>query len=261
MRLQIEADLNYGFDEPTDVLLAIEAAVEKDQTLVEDRLVVTGAGPLSTIPGGSRVGRRTWTRTGTGDFHARYTATVDVDRPPSTVIGLPASPLPAIPSEVVPFLWPSRYCEADRLNSFAHQEFDGLNGGDFVHAAVEWVRGHIRYVCGSSDGTTTAADTFLSRQGVCRDFAHLTAAIVRAHDIPARVVSVYAWRLDPPDFHAVVEVWLNDAWHIVDATGLAPIPGMVRMAVGRDATDVAFMTAFGKAELISQDVKVMRLDE
>jgi transglutaminase-like putative cysteine protease len=260
MRLQIEADLNYRFNEPTDVLLAIEAADLPDQRIIEDRMTVTGAGPLSTIPGGNRVGRRTWTRTGVGAFNANYRATMDVERPPSTVVGLPASPLAALPSEVVPFLWPSRYCEADRLHSFAHQEFGRLQGGDFVNAAAEWVRNHIRYVCGSSDVTTTAADTFLSRQGVCRDFAHLTAAIVRAHDIPARVASVYAWRLDPPDFHAVVEVWLDKEWHIVDATGLAPREGMVRMAVGRDATDIAFMTAFGSATLESQTVSVTRID-
>lgn len=260
MRLQIEADLHYNFREPTDLLLAIEAADLPDQKIVEDKMVVTGAGPLSTIPGGNRVGRRTWTRTESGPFHANYRATMEVNRPHQSVIGLSAAPLPKIPSEVVPFLWPSRYCEADRLFSFAHQEFEGLGGGDFVHAAVEWVRSHIRYVSGSSDATTTAADTFLSRQGVCRDFAHLTAAIVRAHDIPARIASVYSWRLDPPDFHAVVEVWLEGAWHIVDATGLAPIEGMVRMAVGRDATDIAFMTAFGSAVLDSQSVSVTRID-
>ncbi|AUW59192.1 transglutaminase [Sphingobium sp. SCG-1] len=260
MLLQIEADLNYRFDMPTDILLAIEAADLPDQRIIEDRMIVRGAGPLSTIPGGNRVGRRTWTRTETGPFNANYRATIEVDRPPSTIIGLSASPLPQIPSDVVPFLWPSRYCEADRLYSFAQQEFGGLQGGNFAHAAAEWVRGHIRYVSGSSDGTTTAADTFLSRQGVCRDFAHLTAAIIRAHDIPARVASVYAWRLDPPDFHAVVEVWLDNAWHIVDATGLAPIEGMVRMAVGRDATDIAFLTAFGTATLDSQTITVTRAD-
>lgn len=260
MHLQIEADLTYSFNDATDVLLAIEAADMPDQRIVEDRMVVNNAGPLSTITGGNGVGRRTWTRTGTGAFNANYRATMEVDRPPSTIIGLPASPLPAIPADVVAFLWPSRYCEADRLHSFAHQEFPRLEGGDFVHAVVEWVRTHIRYVSGSSDSNTTAADTFLSRQGICRDFAHLTAAIIRAHDIPARIASVYAWHLDPPDFHAVVEVWLDGAWHIVDATGLAPIGSMVRIAVGRDATDVAFLTSFGSASLISQSVSVTRID-
>ena len=117
------------------------------------------------------------------------------------------------------------------------------------------------YVAGSSDSETTAADSFVSRQGVCRDYAHLLASFARAGSIPARLVSAYAWRLDPPDFHAVVEVWLDGAWRLVDPTGLAPIEGIARIAVGRDATDIAFMTIFGMAEMRSQSVVVTRLDE
>ncbi len=260
MRLQIEADLDYAFFQPTDILLAIEAAPQTDQLLVHDTLTITGAGPLSTIPGGSGIGRRTWARIAAGTMHATYRATVDVARPVGTLVGLGRSPLAQLPAEVVPFLWPSRYCEADRLTSFACHEFQGLDGGDLILAMVDWVRGHIRYRMGSSDVTTTACDTFVSRQGVCRDFAHLMAALARARDIPARLVSVYAWRLEPEDFHAVIEVWLDGAWHIVDATGLAPLEGMVRMAVGRDATDIAFMTAFGNAQINMQSVRVSRID-
>jgi transglutaminase-like putative cysteine protease len=82
------------------------------------------------------------------------------------------------------------------------------------------------------------------------------AAFARAAGIPARLVSAYAWQLDPPDFHAVVDVWLDDGWHLVDASGLAPVEGLVRVAVGRDATDISFMTIFGYAELVSQEVCV-----
>ena len=123
------------------------------------------------------------------------------------------------------------------------------------------MRDNLIYVPGSSDGTTTAADTFVAQQGVCRDYAHLTAALIRSRDIPARLVSVYALDLDPPDFHAVVEVWLDGAWHIVDSTGLAPVETMVRIAVGRDATDIAFMTAFGNAMMNAQSILVSRVDE
>jgi transglutaminase-like putative cysteine protease len=87
------------------------------------------------------------------------------------------------------------------------------------------------------------------------------AAFARAAGIPARLVSAYAWKLDPPDFHAVVDVWLDNDWHLIDASGLAPIEGLVRIAVGRDATDISFMTIFGYAEMVSQEVCVTRLDE
>ena len=60
-----------------------------------------------------------------------------------------------------------------------------------------------------------------------------------------RFVSVYAPGLKPMDFHAVTEVWLDGAWQLFDATGLAPRQAMVRICTGRDAADTAFMTTLG----------------
>lgn len=261
MRLAIEAILNYDFSEPTDVLLAVEAAALPDQRLIDQSMIIDNAGPLTNLTGGSGIGRRTWTRSATGRMLTTYRATIDVERRAVDIASLNKSPLPSLPEDVLPFIWPSRYCEADRFVSFVCGHFEGLEGGALVQALVAWVHDNLQYVSGSSDGNTTAADTFVSQQGVCRDYAHLTAALIRSRDIPARLVSVYALGLDPPDFHAVVEVWLDGAWHLVDATGLAPIEGMARIAVGRDATDIAFMTAFGGAMMNEQSITVRRVDE
>lgn len=256
MRVAIETVLDYDFTEPTDVLLALEAAARPDQIVSDQSLRISGSGPITSMGGGSGIGRRAWTRSGTGRMVATYRSTVDVNRTLSDIESLSRSPLPSLPEEVLPFIWPSRYCEADRLVPFVWDHFPTLDGGPLVAAIVDWVANAMSYVSGSSDGNTTAADTFVSRQGVCRDYAHLTAALIRARDIPARLVSVYALGLEPPDFHAVVEVWLDGAWHIVDATRLAPVETMVRIAVGRDATDIAFMTAFGGAMMNSQSISV-----
>lgn len=259
MRLQIEARLDYRMADPVDVLLAIEAAPMHDQFLVEDSLTIDGAGPLRTVPGEDGIGRRTWMHA-EGEFRAVYRGVVDVARPSESLVGLEASPRRSLPAEVVPYLWPSRYCEADRFEAFVGREFEGLAGGDIVTAMADWIYERLDYCAGSSDATTTAVDSFVSRQGVCRDFAHLLASFTRAAGIPARLVSAYAWKLEPPDFHAVVEVWLDGRWHLVDATRLAPREGLVRMAVGRDATDIAFMTVFGGTQLVEQRVTVERLD-
>jgi len=157
---------------------------------------------------------------------------------------------------VVAYLWPSRYCEADRFETFVERQFGGIEGGAKLLAMREWIGSEMDYVPGSSDTRTTAADAFVARQGVCRDYAHLMATFARAAGVPARLTSVYAWRLDPPDFHAVVEVWLDGAWHFLDATGLAPTEGLARICVGRDATDIAFMTIFGAATMNAQSVTV-----
>jgi hypothetical protein len=47
------------------------------------------------------------------------------------------------------------------------------------------------------------------------------------------------------DFHAVVEALVDDAWWLVDATGLAPRRSLVRIATGRDAADTAFLSSYG----------------
>lgn len=259
MQLRIEVDLDYHFREATDVLLAIEVAQLADQVLSEDRLTVAGSGPLRPIGAEDGIGRRTWMRA-EGHCRASYRATLAVGRPAVAIGGLAASPLPDLPAEVVPYLWPSRYCESDRFEAFVDKTFGALSGGAKVDAMAEWTRREMDYVMGSSDSSTTAVDAFLSRRGVCRDFAHLMASFARAAGIPARLVSAYAWGLKLPDFHAVVEVWLDGGWHLVDATGLAPIEGLVRICVGRDATDIAFMTIFGTGEMRAQSVLVTRLD-
>ncbi len=114
---------------------------------------------------------------------------------------------------------------------------------------------NISYVSGSSRPTDGAVNTLLAREGVCRDFAHLTVALLRANDVPARVVSVYAPGLDPMDFHAVAEACVNDAWYVVDPTCLAPRSSLLRIATGADAADTAFLTVVsGSAQLDAIEV-------
>jgi len=102
-------------------------------------------------------------------------------------------------------------------------------------------------------------ETFVERKGVCRDFAHLMVSLVRASGIPARFVSAYAPDVVPQDFHAVAEVFLDGAWHLVDATGMATPAEIAKIGVGRDAADVAFLTSFGEAVFVHQSVQVTRV--
>ncbi|MWV49330.1 transglutaminase [Rathayibacter sp. VKM Ac-2803] len=142
------------------------------------------------------------------------------------------------------YLRPSRYAESDILAATAHAEFSGLSGQDLLAAVSSWVGTRLAYVPGSSLPTDGAERTFLARRGVCRDFAHLVIALLRALDVPARLVAVYAPGLAPMDFHAVAEAWVDGEWHVVDATTLAPRPSLVRIATGRDAADTAFLSVY-----------------
>lgn len=259
MRISITASLDYRLWAPAALLMALEVAPMADQRVVSDRLIVDGVDRLTPVAGEEGVGRRTW-MWGSDRVAATYTATVDVDRVAPVLAGLAADPLPSLPGHVVPYLWPSRYCDSDRFEALVAKDFGALAGGAKVAAIGEWIARHVAYLPGVSDSRTSASDSYFARQGVCRDFAHLLIAMVRAADIPARMVGAYGLGVTPPDFHAVAEVWLAGAWHLVDASGLARPEGIVRIGVGRDATDVSFLTIFGRGELIAQHVAVARID-
>ncbi|UZN01755.1 transglutaminase-like domain-containing protein [Cellulomonas sp. S1-8] len=147
--------------------------------------------------------------------------------------------------DLVEYRRPSRYVDSDRLLAFARDQFRGLAGPDLLDAVVLWVSRHVTYLSGSSLPTDGATDTLLKRRGVCRDFAHLVVALLRACDVPARLASVYAPGLKPMDFHAVAEAYVEGAWYVVDATRLAPRASLLRIATGRDATDTAFLSYYG----------------
>ena len=119
-----------------------------------------------------------------------------------------------------------------------------------VQAVLNWLSENIEYAFGISSSDTTAEHTFVERKGVCRDFTHLGITLCRALNIPARAVSAYAMGLEPQDFHAVFEVYLENAWWLV------PVENLVLIGVGRDAADIAFLSTSSPCSLIRQTVKV-----
>jgi transglutaminase-like putative cysteine protease len=140
------------------------------------------------------------------------------------------------------YLRPSRYAESDKFFGFAATEFGQYtNSLTLLEKVSSRVGTRLKYVPGCSDPIDGAADTLLAGAGVCRDYAHLVVALLRAVNVPARLVSVYAPGLSPMDFHAVAEAFVDGHWRVVDATCLAPRQTLVRIATGRDAADTAFL--------------------
>ncbi len=151
-------------------------------------------------------------------------------------------PLGVSEVDEIRYVWPSRYCESDTLGPTARSQFAGLAGHELVAEVGSWVRRELAYLPEFTSPVDGAVRTLLSRSGVCRDFAHLVVALLRALDVPARFASVYAPGLYPMDFHAVAEAYVDGDWHVIDATGLAPRQSMMRIATGRDAADTAFLS-------------------
>jgi transglutaminase-like putative cysteine protease len=168
-----------------------------------------------------------------GNLKVRYSATIVGRTDPARVTEYDLSM----------YLRPSRYAEADKFFGFAATEFGSyLDSTTLLAKVSSWVGTRLNYVPGSSDPIDGAVDTLLAGAGVCRDFAHLVVAMLRAVYVPARVVSVYAPGLYPMDFHAVAEAFVDGQWRVVDGTLLAPRQTLVRIATGRDAADIASST-------------------
>ncbi|MBU2958732.1 transglutaminase family protein [Paracoccus sp. 1_MG-2023] len=256
MRMVIDVTLDYRLSLPGTAILMIEPASVGGQT-VENCEIEFGAPSLIVRRDADEaIGERLVV-----DVEDRLTcrlhAEVSVDRPRLALAGLAATPLVALPADALRYLMPSRYCQVDSFLHFTSTRFSGLTGGALVRAIEDWIQRNMEYVGGISNVDTTAADTFVDRRGVCRDYAHLMISMCRAMQIPARIVSAFSPGVTPPDFHAVVEVFLDGAWHLVDPTGMADADTLAVIAVGRDATDVAFLTTTGPAQLQTQTVAVV----
>ena len=172
-----------------------------------------------------------------GEVTVSYDATVSLT---------PREPEPVTEAEALLYALPSRYCPSDRVEAYAAAEFGDLAGDrERVLGIVQWANRRLSYESGSTTSTDDGLAPLLSGRGVCRDYAHLVTTMCRALGMPARYVSVYAPGLSPMDAHAVVEVSVDGAWRLVDATRLAPRASMVRIGTGRDAADVAITTGLG----------------
>lgn len=235
--------------------MQIAVARLPDQCVLSETLDL-GNLPLAIhVAAHGRLGERSWL-TPKSELMVRYEAEVEITREITPLADLFADALTVLPADAIEYLLPSRYCPVDTLHAAATEMFGNLAGGAAVEAACDWIGSHLSYVSGASHGGTTAIDTFHSREGVCRDYAHLLVTLVRAIGIPARVVSAYAPGVNPPDFHAVAQVWLQGGWHLVDATGMADPAQTAIIGVGRDAADISFLTIFGSAMLNAQAVSV-----
>jgi transglutaminase-like putative cysteine protease len=236
LRRVVTATLDIDVDLPTRLALQIAVADRAATDVFESYRISLDGADLSWTELAAPHGGRIWLLDSpSGVLQITYQAEISHQHAPAEV---------ELDDELT-YLRPSRYCEADRIAGFAKQQFRHIDKPyDILTAVSSWVGTHLDYVSGGSRPTDSAVDTLLAGSGVCRDYAHLVVAILRALDIPARVVAVYAPGLAPMDFHAVAEALVDGAWYVVDASLLAPRQSMVRIASGRDAADTSFLSAY-----------------
>jgi transglutaminase-like putative cysteine protease len=264
MAISIRSSFAFTTQAPTDALMQFAVADIPEQHLLRCRTGMTDAHSCTRIPAQEDIGERVWARAD-GRFEIHHEAEVEIRRQIVALDQLEQLLPSEMPAAPVKYLFDSRYCLADKFQSFVEDQFGGTSGGARVEAIRSWVADKFTYAPGSSDANTTALDSFVERRGICRDYAHMVVTLARASVIPARFVACYAPDVTPPDFHAVAEVFLKDpssdaggTWQLVDATGMGSAEDIVKIGVGRDAADVSFLTTFGVIELCEKTVEVRR---
>lgn len=261
VRYKLGCRLAYDIKDTTAFVFNLEVARLGRHHGLKESLVITPDYPRRTYEVPTTLNRYFGIEAEKGPLEIRYEAEVTLHEyraDPATIGEIPVARLPL---DIMPFLLPSRYVSSDRLAAFAEREFGHIpRGHSRVTAICNWIYDNLEYRRGSSDEQTTADESLLRRAGVCRDFAHLGISFCRALGIPARFVSCYAYGLQPSDFHAVFEAYLEGRWWLFDATRQANLDGLVRIGVGRDAAEIAFATPFGEMEAGPVEITIGHAD-
>jgi transglutaminase-like putative cysteine protease len=256
IRFDLSVTLEYNVIAPSDYVLIIQPTntpyqrVTWEQVAIEPQLDFEEE--VQAAPG-TPANRHLRVRVPPGAFRLRYDAIVDLVHHLALPSDLGEVPIADLPARVLQYIYPSRYCQSDRLHDVARAEFGSLAPGyERVEAIRRWVQDRTKFEVGSSHAGTSALETYECRTGVCRDFAHLMIGMCRALNIPARLATGVDYGADPsmgpPDFHCYVEAYLGDRWFIFDPSGISPRMGLIRIGTGRDASDVAFATIFGTVQ-------------
>jgi transglutaminase-like putative cysteine protease len=251
IRLQFSIELNYQiYSSSSDFIFSIHAANTNHQVVISENLEISQNIPTVMYTGISEHSRLLRLKATCGSLKLVYSGVIDLTHflaPPNLILETLVS---SLPGEILTYLYPSRYCQSDFMQDIAIKQFGAIPQGYYrIQAIRDWVLQHVSFQSNSSTAHTTAIDTYLTKKGVCRDFAHLMITLCRALSIPARFVTGIDYGSDPilgpTDFHAYVEVYLGGHWYIFDPSGVAIPMGFLRISTGHDAADTAIATIFG----------------
>jgi transglutaminase-like putative cysteine protease len=253
MKFDVRTEMEYSAQSPGTLILNIHALRTPHQTVISEIFAVEPYIKVEELVSANSENRlmRFEIQDGTS-IKVTYKATVDNFCEIKDYSKLEEIPVAKMDPAVMPYLYPSRYCQSDKLYRLANHLFGHIiNPFEKVSALTDWIYQNVQYLSGTTNSQTSAYDTVTEQAGVCRDFAHLGIALCRALTIPARYFTGYAYQLKPADFHACFEAYIGEEWVLFDATKLVPLNGLIKIASGRDAADTAIANIFGNVMFTS----------
>jgi transglutaminase-like putative cysteine protease len=254
MKFEVFTEMEYVVKSPGTLILNVHALRTPNQAVLAEEFSISPyIKSEEFVYGDNRLVR--FEISEPGKITVNYKATVDNCYKITDHQNAYEVPIAHLNTFILPYLYPSRYCQSDKLYRLAHNLFGHIERPfEQVMELTKWINKNVQYLSGFSNAQTSAYDTITQQAGVCRDFAHLGIALCRALTIPARYFTGYAYHLKPADFHACFEAYLGGEWVLFDATNLVPLNGLVKIASGRDAADTAIANIFGDIVFTSMQV-------
>jgi transglutaminase-like putative cysteine protease len=257
--VRVGCNVVYETSVPTPIIFVVKPCLDGGQLVQEEKLSFGPGQPSSEyVDSQGNINYRAMLLPGRNTVH--HDAIVAVSSlPESYNVRGPILPVDKLPSGVLRYTLPSRYCDSDKLLDFAWDHFGQINHGlEKVRAICDWIHKNIEYRYFSGNPELSAADALTRGYGVCRDFAHIGIALCRAFNLPARYVTGHLPDIGCTDtgmdFHAYMEVYLGQDWFTFDPRFNTPRIGRVKIAQGLDAVDGAFATIYGEAQLVHFEV-------
>ena len=258
LTVRVGCHIVYETSQSTPILLVLKPRRDERQTVGQEKFSISTCATTREFEDAhGNITCRAILQPGQNIIHHDALVTVsshlDNENQPKTALSVNE-----LPETVLRYTLPSRYCDSDKLLTFAWQTFGPLNdgrGAERVQEICNWVHNNIEYRFGSGSPDISASDVLMRRYGVCRDFAHVAIALCRCFNIPARYVTGHLpdiGHMDPGtpmDFHAYFEVFLGHHWSTFDARFNTPRIGRIKIAHGLDAVDGAFSTIYGESQI------------
>lgn len=256
MKFTVFAEMTYDIRDESTILFNIHPFKSGNQILIEESFSVEPyAEAVELYSNGIENRFIRVCINDAGVTRVRFDATVENSCQQLPVTEDPEIFVAGLDASILPYLYPSRYCQSDKLYRFAQHNFGHIIGAFAKTTAVtNWIFTNVKYTGRFTTSQTSAYDTVTELVGVCRDFAHLGIALCRALSIPARYFTAYSIDLNPGDIHACFEAYLFGKWVLFDPTFLVPLNGMVKIGTGRDAADASIATMFGDMNFKSMKV-------
>ena len=124
IRLRLSLQLDYEIAAPgCDFIFNIHAAHTARQQVLQENLQISPQVPWRVETDPTTQNRYLRLSAGPGPLRVDYSATIDLLHHVAQPAQIPEVPIALLPASVLGYIYPSRYCQSDRLHRLAMREF------------------------------------------------------------------------------------------------------------------------------------------